>query len=172
MASLTTGMTMLGPGADFDDFVRQSSSQLLRLAFRLTGQREAAEDLLQLAYVRVAGRWGRARDSPFAYARQTLVNLATDRWRQRSRRPEEVHLEGVHATAAPATDLGERDELLCALRSLAPRQRAVLVLRYWEDLSVEQTAELLGCTPGTVKSTSSKGLARLRDVLQTEGVPA
>lgn len=166
-------MMLFGPGADFDAFVRQSTPQLLRLAFRLTGQREAAEDLLQLAYVRVAGRWSRARDSPFAYTRQVLVNLSTDRWRQRSRRPEEVNLEGVPAIAAAAVaDLGERDELLRALRALPPRQRTVLVLRYWEDLSVEQTAALLGCTAGTVKSSSSKGLARLRDVLQTEGATA
>jgi RNA polymerase sigma-70 factor (sigma-E family) len=164
-------MTLFGPGADFDAFVHQSTPQLLHFAFRLTGQREAAEDLLQLAYVRLAGQWSRARDSPGAYARRTLVNLSTDRWRQRSRRPVEVPLDPLRVPdGTSGSGVEERDELMVALRALPPRQRAVLVLRYWEDLSVDETARLLGCSTGNVKSTASRGLVRLRDVLQTEGV--
>lgn len=168
------GMSLLDPGPHFDEFVQSSSPHLLRLAYRLTGHRQLAEDLLQTAYVRVAGRWSSARANPVAYARQTLVHLATDSWRARSRRPEEVPLDDVSATHGldQSASLEDRDELLAAMRALPPVQRTVLVLRYWEDLSVEETAALLGCSQGNVKSSSSRGLARLREVLQPEGVRA
>ena len=105
---------------------------------------------------------------PRAYARRILVNLALDDARGRARRSGE--LDGVSAaTDGPARDLlvglETRAELLDALARLTPRQRAVLVLRYFNDLTEAQTAEVLGCSPGTVKSNASRGLARLREVL-------
>lgn len=157
--------------AEFDTFVLCSSPQLLRLAYRLTGDRQHAEDLLQASLLRVARQWHRARDNPVGYARRTLVNLATDRWRQRGRQPVEVGM--VAAPERPHDDPesqhDNRQVLFAALRKLPPRQRAVLVLRFWEDLSVEQTAELLDCSSGNVKSTSHRALARIRAILQTEG---
>jgi RNA polymerase sigma-70 factor (sigma-E family) len=164
------GIFALGP--DFDVFVRDASPQLLRLAVRLTGDAQLAEDLVQLALWRVARRWHRARDNPAAYARTTLLNLSTDHWRARAVRVREV--SGV-VPDVPSHDEqpGFGDEaLLAAIRKLPPRQRAVVVLRYWEDLSVEETATAMGCTTGTVKSTASKALAHLRRHLEpTEARP-
>ena len=156
---------------EFDAFVLSSSRGLFRLAHRLTGDWYAAEDLVQTTLWRVARNWDRARDAPLPYARRILVNLTVDRVRSRTRRPSEVGGDRFldRADPTPASQVEEREVLLAALRGLRPRQRAVLVLRYWEDLSVEQTAEALGCTTGTVKSTSSKGLANLRALLENQG---
>lgn len=153
----------------FDDFVRASSGGLLQLAYRLTGDRHAAEDLLQTALWRVARKWEAAQGNPVAYVRRTLVNLAHDDVRKKVRRPREV-APGQDVAAVPASGFEDRDVLLTALRSLTPRMRVVVVLRYWEDLSVEQTADLLGCSTGTVKSTASRGLERLRTLLDAQGV--
>ena len=96
-----------------------------------------------------------------------LVNLSHDRYRRAVRRVRETVLTATtpHATDDAVATLIERHELFQALRSLRLRQRATLVLRFWEDLSIEQTADLLGCSQGTVKSTTSKALLRLRDVI-------
>jgi RNA polymerase sigma factor (sigma-70 family) len=93
------------------------------------------------------------------------VNLATDRWRLRTRRPQEAGDEGLdRLTVIDAhAQVEDRLELVAALRTLPPRQRAVLVLRYFDDLTEAETARLLGCSVGTVKSTTSRALARLRD---------
>lgn len=155
--------------ADFEQFVRARSTALLRTAFLLTGDRGAAEDLLQNALLRVARHWSTARSAPDAYARTVLVNLSHDRRRALFRRPREAPLP-------PDADLmigvdqnldrvAERGEMVRALAALPIRQRQVLVLRYFEDLSVEETARLLRCTTGTVKSHASRGLARLRSLL-------
>lgn len=151
--------------------MKDASPGLLRLAYRLTGDTHLAEDLLQAALWRVVRRWSRASDNPVAYARRALVNLATDDWRRRRRQPSEV-LDGVthdSETASPDSAAEDRDSLVQALRTLPARQRTALVLRYWEDLSVEQTAALMRCSEGTVKSTCSKGLERLRGVLEELG---
>jgi RNA polymerase sigma-70 factor (sigma-E family) len=163
------GLRALDPG--FDAFVSAASPRLLRLGYRLTGDRHAAEDLLQLALWQVAKHWPRARDNPVAYANRTLVNLATDGWRRRARRPEELGVGSPPEHGAPSgTDqIDDRHILIDALRRLPPRQRAVVVLRFWEDLSVDDTAALLGCSTGNVKSTSSRALERLRAVLEPEG---
>jgi RNA polymerase sigma-70 factor (sigma-E family) len=152
----------------FDRFVVEASPALLRTAYRLTGDVHLAEDLLQSALWRVARRWHAASDNPVAYARKVLVNLASDGWRARARRVREVpgHVPETRNDVSDAVD----DEILGAINALAPRQRAVVVLRYWEDRSVEETAALLGCTAGTVKSTASKALAHLRTNLLTQGV--
>lgn len=148
----------------FDAFVASSSDRLLRTAYLLCGDRGHAEDLVQTALMRTARQWRRARDFPEAYARRTVVNLAKDRWRQRGRRPVEAPLDTD--IAEPETDaLGDRDALLRAAQRLPAGQRAVLVLRYFDDLSVEETAATLGCSAGTVKSQTARALGNLRAAL-------
>ena len=156
-------------GADFDEFVIGRSPALLRTAMLLTGDRHDAEDLVQSALLRVARHWSRARDNPEAYCRRVLVNLAYDRSRYRKRRPEQLGPPPDRAAPDHRGELSdERDDLLRLLRQLPNRQRATVVLRYWEDLSVAETAQILGCTEGTVKSATSKALAHLRGALNPE----
>ena len=146
----------------FDDFVRGRSTALLRTAYLLTGDRGHAEDLLQQVLERVARRWSSIADSPEAYVRRALTNAAINRGRRR--RPVEVELLDRHdvETAAGHSAIELRDQLLRGLMQLPPRQRAVLVLRFFEDLSEAETAVALGCSVGTVKSQASRGLERLR----------
>jgi RNA polymerase sigma-70 factor (sigma-E family) len=150
----------------FEEFVTTRSTGLLRVAYLLTGDRHAAEDLLQGVLERMYVRWRRIAGDPEAYARRALTNAAANRWRVRSRRPE-TPLLPEHDRGRPdrADGIVEADAVVRALRSVPVRQRAVVVLRYLEDLSEEETARLLGVTPGTVKSQASKGLARLRAAL-------
>ncbi|MFC0624756.1 SigE family RNA polymerase sigma factor [Kribbella deserti] len=158
---------MVARGDDFDDFVRGTSTRLLRTAVLLTGDRPAAEDLLQEVYERVYVRWRWIKGAPEAYARRALLNHIANRWRSRSRKPE-VALAVHHDQ--PTTDgsdqYADRDHLLTALQELAPRQRAVIVLRFYEDLTEAQTAEVLGCSVGTVKSQTSRALDRLRTITE------
>ena len=151
----------------FDEFVATSADRLVRTAYLLCGDRGHAEDLVQTALLRTARRWRTARRQPEAYARRVVVNLAKDRWRDLARRPAEAPLEGAEATVATGHGDGllDRDELLRATAQLPPGQRAVLVLRYFDDLSVEETAATLGCSTGTVKSQTSRALDRLRVAL-------
>lgn len=154
---------------DLREFVRVHYSHLLRTAFLLTGSSHAAEDLLQTALLGAMRRWDRI-DDPVAYLRRAMVNRRVSLWRRVGSRevltaalPEPVG----RARLAPdhARDVAQRDALLTALGRLPARMRAVLVLRYWEDLSEAETAVILGCSPGTVKSQASRGLARLRTAL-------
>ncbi|WP_329118687.1 SigE family RNA polymerase sigma factor [Streptomyces sp. NBC_01465] len=152
--------------ADFTEFTASAYPSLLRTARLLTGDRHTAEDLVQAALVRVYLHWGRsaAWESPQAYARKVVVNLYAT-WRRRSWHREVPHaLQGERPDGADDATGGTdtRIELRRALTSLPRAQRAVLVLRFYEDLSVEQTAELLGCSPGTVKSRTNRALERLR----------
>lgn len=159
---------MSGDGSgSFEDFVRDRSGYLFQLALLLAGRNQAdAQDLLQVALER-AWRRRRAivRDSdPEAYVRRVLVNASIDRWRWLRRR-DESSLDAAGPGPAggdPAILVARRDELIRALAALPPRQRAVLVLRYWEDMTEAEVAGLLGCSVGTVKSQASRGLARLR----------
>jgi RNA polymerase sigma-70 factor (sigma-E family) len=157
----------------FDAFVKASSDRLLRTAYLLCGDRGHAEDLVQTALMRAARQWRRARDFPEAYTRRVVVNLAKDRWRQRGRRPAEAPLD-IDVAEAETDAFGDRDALLRAARRLAPGQRAVLVLRYFDDLSVEETAAALGCSAGTVKSQTARALENLRAALipAREGIHA
>jgi RNA polymerase sigma-70 factor (sigma-E family) len=155
---------------DFDEFVAGNLEQLLKTAYLITWDAGDAEDLVQECLFKVARRWPRVRkmEQPRAYAGRILVNLAVDDARRRARRRDE--LDGTEvALEEPARDLlaglETRAELLDALALLTSRQRAVLVLRYFNDLTETQTAEALGCSPGTVKSNASRGLARLREAL-------
>jgi RNA polymerase sigma-70 factor (sigma-E family) len=154
----------------FDEFVATSADRLVRTAYLLCGDRGHAEDLVQTALLRTARRWRTARRQPEAYARRVVVNLSKDRWRDLARRPAEAPMDGAEAVGTPGAIDGllERDELLRAAGDLPPGQRAVLVLRYFDDLSVEETAAALGCSTGTVKSQTSRALAHLRAALTPE----
>ena len=156
---------------DFEEFVRGRSTALMRTAYLLTGNRSAAEDLLQAVLERVYRRWPSISDSPEAYVRRALTNEATNRWRRR--RPVEIALTGAHdraGTDEPSlVDL--RDQLARGLMALPARQRAVLVLRYFDDLTEAQAADALGCSVGSVKSQASRGLARLRELVAADETP-
>jgi RNA polymerase sigma-70 factor (sigma-E family) len=155
-----------GAGPDFEGFVTARGPRLLRVAWLLTGDAHLAEDLLQTVLAKVWPKWARIADeNPEAYVRKALVNTYSSWW-QRRWRGEVPHGELPEAAvtdAYAAVDL--EHSLAAAVRRLPKRQRAVVVLRYFEDLSGEETAEILGCRPGTVKSQASKALASLRGQL-------
>lgn len=149
--------------AGFEEWVAARRPALMRTAFLLSGDAHDAEDLVQTALVKVVPHWARVASDPEPYVRRALVTTNVSRWRRR--RWREVHTEAVpdEPGVAPATD--ERLEMGRALAQLAPGQRAVVVLRYYEDLTERQTAELLGVSVGTVKSQARDALARLRLLL-------
>lgn len=150
-------------GDDFDEFVRDSSGRLLRTSYLLVQDRSAAEDLLQETLLRTARRWRVARKSPEAYARRVLVNLTRDRWRLLRRRPVEsldAHVASVESD--PTEEWAERQDIVSSFRLLPDQQRAVAVLRLWEQMTVPETAELLGISEGTVKSYTARAVAHLR----------
>ncbi|MDG4858104.1 SigE family RNA polymerase sigma factor [Streptomyces sp. T-3] len=159
----------MNPGGegDFEAFVAARGPRLLRVAWLLTGDAHLAEDLLQTVLARVWPKWPRiAEDHPEAYIRKALVHTHSSWWRRRWR--GEVPHGELPDTVGPfdayeSVDLEQ--SLASAIRGLPVRQRAVVVLRYFEDLSVEETAATLGCAPGTVKSQSAKALRTLRGVL-------
>src|SRR5215469_5439629 len=151
----------------FEEFVRARSSSLLRTALLLAGQdRAEAEDLLQIALERAYRHWPRVLKSaePERYVRRILANASADRWRSIGRRAEHAASARSPEAVTPdrTTDIAERDYLLRALAALPPGQRAVVVLRYFDDLSEGQTAQMLGCSVGTVKSQTARALDRLR----------
>ncbi|GGJ54543.1 SigE family RNA polymerase sigma factor [Streptomyces brasiliensis] len=149
---------------NFREFVANRSSALLKTAVLLAGgDRHAAEDLLQNALIKAAGRWQRI-DEPEAYVRQILYRQQISRWRLKGRRRElSVAEPPEHAAAPDASSAAElRLVLRAALSRLTARQRTVLVLRYFEDLPEADVARLLGCSVGTVRSTTHRSLARLR----------
>ena len=144
--------------ADFEDFVVTRRGPLLRTAYLLTGNHHDAEDLVQSALIKVVPKWGRIKDRPEPYVRQVLARDSVSRWR--GRRWREVATDVVpEATHHDNTD---RIELLEDLRRLSARQRALLVLRYFDDLTEADTAEALGISVGTVKSHARDALVRLR----------
>jgi RNA polymerase sigma-70 factor (sigma-E family) len=153
--------------ASFEDFVCARSSSLLRTALLLTGQnRPDAEDLLQVALERAYRHWPKLcrEGEPERYVRRILANASADRWRRLARRPEQQIPVASCEPAVPdgTAEIVDRQYLLWALAALPPRQRAVLVLRYFDDMSEGQTAQILGCSLGTVKSQAARALARLR----------
>ena len=152
-------------GSEFDQFVRDSSPELLRTAYLLTGDRGHAEDVVQTALLHVARKWRRIRGEPMPYARRAVVNLTRNHWRDRFRRPRESMMTVDTGYAAPEADVLLQQVLLPAVMNLPIRQRAALVLRYFEDLTVEQTADALGCSTGTVKSQTHHALGKLREAL-------
>jgi RNA polymerase sigma-70 factor (sigma-E family) len=153
--------------SSFEAFVDARSGDLLRTAVLLTRDRGHAEDLLQTALVKAYRRWDRIEGDPYPYVRRVLVTSAAS-WR-RLRSTQEIVSLPAHDPGEPdGTDVvDERERMAAALATLPPRMRAVLVLRYTEDLSEAATAELLGCSVHTVRSQTVRGLARLRVVLGT-----
>ena len=156
----------------FDEFVATRSAALLRTAYLLTGDHGLAEDLLQTALAKCWFAWERIDGSPEPYVRRVLATTYATWWRRRWRgeRPTgELPDRGDPAATAPVDD---RDALWRALDTLPRRQRAVVVLRYYEDLSEAETAAALGISTGTVKSQAAKALAALRrdaDLARTIG---
>jgi RNA polymerase sigma-70 factor (sigma-E family) len=160
---------------EFERFVTDRSGSLLQTAYLMTGNLAEAEDLVQETLLRVARHWPKVRtmEYPAAYARRVLVNVALDGAERRARRAGELA-----ASDGDATDLADtraqrelygvdaQQELLGALGALTARQRAIILLRYWEDLPEADVAEILGCSVGTVKSTASRSLARLRAIIR------
>ncbi len=159
--------------ADFEAFVASRWSGLVRAATLLTGDPHSAQDLAQEALVRLAERWRRVEGSPDAYVRRILYTRSIDAWRWRRHQPDPTQwadrLSGSPSGSSGGA-LAVEDEvalrlgLLAALRRLTPRQRATIVLRYLEDRSAAETAEILDCSVGTVKSQTHVALVRLREL--------
>ncbi|MBY8873904.1 SigE family RNA polymerase sigma factor [Micromonospora sp. PLK6-60] len=156
---------------DFREFVEARYGDLLRTAYLLTGGRDAAQDLVHEALLKTMRRWRRV-DEPMAYVRRAMVNERTNRWRRIGLRELLPGALPDRPRADDTDSVAERDELLLALGRLPARMRAVVVLRYWEDLAEADVAAAMGCSVGTVKSQAARGLARLRDVLRPGGRPA
>lgn len=151
---------------EFEQFVAGAADELLRTGYLVVWDLAEAEDLVQESLVRVAKRWPRVRsmDHPIAYARRILINLALDGAERRARQRDELNGQPLEdrADEASSRDLIDASaEIVAALGTLPPRQRTVLVLRYFVDLPEAEVAAVLGCSVGTVKSTASRGLARL-----------
>jgi RNA polymerase sigma-70 factor (sigma-E family) len=154
---------------DFGDFIDSASPRLLGLAWYLSGDEHEAQDLVQETLERVYVRWPKlsrdAEGSAAVYARRVLVNLRTDRWRRR-RREVVVDAQELAEAAPSRSEAGPATvDLVSALRLLAPRERQVVVLRYYADQSERTVADLLGVTTGTVKTAAHRGLAKLREAL-------
>ena len=148
---------------DFKAFAASRWPGLVRLAFGLTGDRWLAEDIAQTALARAYVAWRRVSraDDPDAYVRRILVNASNRRFRKRRFTEQPGELPDLPVDG-PADLIGERAALFAALHQLPQRQRAVIVLRYWQDLTDAQIAATLGCSPGTVRSQLSRALAKLR----------
>lgn len=159
---------------ELEDFVAERGERLLRAAIFLAGSREAGEDLLQTTLERLLRRWRDVRGDPEHYARRTLTHLAADGWRRRAVWRGKLGLLGAstpmqHPDDTAAVD--RRDELVGMLAQLPIRQRTAIVLRYLESLTEAETADLMGCSVGTVKSATSRGLDRLRELSSDECTP-
>jgi RNA polymerase sigma-70 factor (sigma-E family) len=150
----------------FEAFVAESGAELLRIATLLTSDPHIAEDVYQETLQRLAARWSRV-DHPRAFSRRVMHNIAVDQSRARARRPREQQLSHTTESSDPrsadshgAVEL--RPALFAALGSLTAQQRVVVVLRYFDDRSEAEVAQLLGVSAGTVKSAASRGIAQLR----------
>lgn len=163
---------MAGADEEFAEFARASYGGLRHVGYLLTGDQHAAEDAAQTALVRTYAAWSRVRrEDAFAYARRVLVNYLTDGWRRRLREYPTDDLPEPSAGPDPADEVALRQWLTGALATLTVRERAVVVMRYLFDLPEATVARDLGVTVGTVKSTSSRALAKLR-VSVDPAVPA
>jgi RNA polymerase sigma-70 factor (sigma-E family) len=158
--------------ADFENFVAHNADALIRTAYLIVWDLPEAEDLVQETLLKVAGGWHRVRrmERPVAYTRRILVNLALSGADHRGRRRRELTGETPSESGYDPDESGAidtQDELMRALAALPPRQRTVLVLRYFLDLPEAEVAAAMKCSLGTVKSTASRGLARLEQTLRT-----
>jgi RNA polymerase sigma-70 factor (sigma-E family) len=150
--------------AEFADWMAARQVALVRTAYLLTGSQHAAEDLVQTTLTKLYLAWDRIADRQHvdAYARRALINEHRSTWRRARRRPEVLSDAPPESGHQPAVYDGEREAVWRFVQTLPPRQRAVIVLRYYEDLSEAETADLLGVSAGTVKSQASRALASLR----------
>jgi RNA polymerase sigma-70 factor (sigma-E family) len=152
----------------FRRFAVEFTPTLLRGAYFLLRDLQLAEDVVQVTMLRTSQHWRRARRAPEAYSRQVLINACREHWRRQTRRPREVSLsdqEPVERTVSFTDQVQQRQALDHALSGLVSPQREVLVLRFFFDLSVAQTAEALAIAEGTVKSATHRGLGQLREIL-------
>jgi RNA polymerase sigma-70 factor (sigma-E family) len=150
--------------ADFVEYVRARQQGLIRFAYLLAGDHHTAEDLVQTALAKTYLSWGRLRDrgAVDAYVRRIIVNENASLWRRAWKRNERPSDELPETVAGSAVDLEQDDAMWRAVRQLPTKQRAAVVLRYYEDLSEADTARILNCSLGNVKSQTSRGIARLR----------
>jgi RNA polymerase sigma-70 factor (sigma-E family) len=148
----------------FAAFVAARSAGLMRTAYVLTGDQHAAEDLLQTALTKTAARWRHVVDSPEAYVRKVMYHEQVNRWKRRGRESA-LPSSWERAEHDRSGEVDLRLSLQQALLALPPRKRAVLVLRYFEDLPETQVAEILGCSVGTVRSQTHRAIARLRELV-------
>lgn len=159
--------------AEFTAFVQGAQPRLSQVAVLLTGDRRLAEDLVQEALIRVYLNWRRVRpEGAYSYTRRTLVNLNTDRWRRRHLEPILGDLGDDHASPHGSRGhavVEDRDSIVHELGRLSVRERTIVVLRYYLDLSERQVADELGISVGTVKSTCSRALQRLETQRVQEG---
>ncbi|WP_223837747.1 SigE family RNA polymerase sigma factor [Streptomyces venezuelae] len=157
--------------AEFAEFAQAVYPRMLRTALLLAADRDTAQDLTQTALLKVYLAWSRRRgwEDPVAYARRVLVNVHGSWWRRRWRGELPHGVLPDRAGPDPQRGWGQRVDLSRAMATLPRDQRTVLVLRFYEDLSIAETAELIGCSIGTVKSRTARGLAHLRDSLNRKG---
>jgi RNA polymerase sigma-70 factor (sigma-E family) len=170
MKGVTTGSRGPVARANLAEFVGAQYAVLLRTAYLLTGSSHEAEDLVQAALLKCLRRW-ETIDDPLPYVRRVMTTLHISRWRRHRARELLTAIVPDRRERDRTEDVTERHALHAALRRLPPRMRAVVVLRFWADLSEAETANVLGCSIGTVKSTASRGLARLREVLERLPTP-
>jgi RNA polymerase sigma-70 factor (sigma-E family) len=154
---------------EFTDFLDGYAASLRRTAFLMCGDWHRAEDLVQVTLLKVHKSWTRLSGTPLAYARQILTNTVIDESRRFWRRERPTYPMPDTEVSAPDTDSSV--DLRRALAALPSRQRAAVVLRYWEDLPITDVARILGCAEGTVKSQCAKGLAALRAMANLEVQP-
>jgi RNA polymerase sigma-70 factor (sigma-E family) len=160
----------------FEVFVGESGDSLLRLATLLTSDTGLGEDVYQETLHRLAARWSRV-ENPRAFCRQVMHHIVIDQARHKQRQVPQVRLAAEHddsdpRSADPASAVELRPVLLDALRTLAPQQRMVVVLRYFDDRSENEVAGLLGVSTGTVKSAASRAMAHLRELPGISGLLA
>ncbi|GAA3740653.1 SigE family RNA polymerase sigma factor [Streptomyces tremellae] len=167
-------MAYVGEVLEFEEYVRTRQDALLRSARRLVPDPVDAQDLLQTALARTYRRWDGIADKSLAdaYLRRVMINTRTEWWR--ARKLEEVPTEELPEASVEdgAEQRADRALLMDVLSVLAPKQRSVVVLRHWEQMSTEETAAALGMSPGTVKSTLHRALARLREELESREADA
>jgi RNA polymerase sigma-70 factor (sigma-E family) len=160
--------TRAGGAADFADFFEHERRRALRLAYVMCGDASAAEDLVAEAFARMYPAFQKGIADPGAYLRRAIANSARDRWRHKDveqRYEARVQVMWAKETRATDEELAARDAVGEAMASLPPRQRAVVALRYLEDMSEAETAAVLEVSVGTVKAHASRGLERLREIL-------
>lgn len=152
---------------EFREYVEARRGALLRTAFLVCGDWHRAEDAVQTSLIKLYGKWTRTRqETADAYVRRIVVNVLVDESRRSWFRRERSYAEPPDGSVDPGSP-EERLAAVAVLAELPPRQRATLVLRFWEDLSVEETARLLRCSTGTVKSQTARGLRTLRGLYET-----